>query len=280
MKITSKILLSVVAFLIFSACNESKSKPESTSPQNKNLPTPEALVDRFSYMMGYEIGFNQSLDSIVLNFDYFMQGYWEAFNKKDAMLSPEEMQNTKDEWTNMLFEIRDAKLAETRKKMEKVGEGIKERDQKFIHDMRQKEGYIVRPSGLIYKIIDQGTGKVPDQQSFVRMNIIAKLVDGTEFDNTYKSKPRELPVEALFAGWQEALTMMPEGSKWEVIVPPHLAYRDVGFGEMIPPHSAVILELQLLKVLEGEELEAAVQEFMMMMDPMRNKRGMPRPGAN
>lgn len=280
MKILAKLSLFVMVFMLLIACSESKNSPESASPKDKNLPMPEKLVDKFSYMMGYEIGFNQRLDSIVLNWDYFMQGYWEAFNKMDAKLSPEEMQEVKDEWMNMLFELRDKKLAETKKKMEIVGEEIKERDLQFVHDMRQKEGYITRPSGLVYKIIDQGTGKVPKQQDFVRMNVIAKLVDGKLIDNTYESQPRELPVEAVFAGWQEALMMMPEGSKWEVIVPPHLAYRDAGFGDLIPPHSAVILELQLLKVLEGEELEAARKNFIMMMDPARARQGMPRPGGN
>lgn len=266
MNLFFRTLLIVFTSISIAACNESE-KPEATEPMDQKLPRAEELVDQFSYIQGYEFGFHQMLDSISLNFDYFMQGYWDAFNKRDAMFKQDSMRLIRENWMGMLQVTRDEKLAETRKKMEEVGKQVLERDQQFVHEARQKEGNKVRPSGLIYKIIKQGTGKVPQKTDFVRMHIVAKLTDGTVFDSTYGSKPHELPVEVVFAGWNEALMMMPEGSIWEVIIPPHLAYRDVGFGDIIPPHAALIMQIELLSILQGPELEQAARNFMMMTNP-------------
>ncbi|PKL86256.1 MAG: hypothetical protein CVV22_03605 [Ignavibacteriae bacterium HGW-Ignavibacteriae-1] len=270
----------VFGFLMFAiyACGEQNDKPRATKPEDLKLPKPDSLVDQFSYIQGYEFGFYQGMDSIDLNFDYFMQGYWDAFNKKDAMFSQDSLEFIKQSWMQRIQEQRDAKLEVTRKRMEEIGKAILERDQKFVHEARQKEGNIVRPSGLIYRIIKQGSGKVPVNEDFVRMHTVAKLTDGTVFDSTGQT-PHELPAGAVFAGWNEALLMMPVGSTWEVIIPPHLAYRDIGFGDKIPPHAAIILEIELLDILEGEELEKAAYNFMMMTNPAGQPGAPGQPGG-
>lgn len=150
-----------------------------------------------------------------------------------------------------------------------------------MFDIRQKEGMITRPSGLVYKIIQQGKGPVPTNEDFVKMHFIQKLTDGKVIDSTYKGNAFNLPVQAVYAGWNEALRMMPVGSIWELYIPPHLAFRDVGFGDFIPPHSAIILRIELISILEGEELQRAVQEYMQLTNPGGGGPGGPggRPGG-
>jgi FKBP-type peptidyl-prolyl cis-trans isomerase FklB len=272
----------VLGFLVFAfyACEHDK-KPVALEPMDQKLPKADSLVDQFSYVQGYEFGFYQSFDSIVLNFDYFMQGYWDAFNKKDAMFNQDSIEFIKQSWMQKIQELRDAKLEVTRKKMEEVGKVVLERDQKFMFDIRQKEGMITRPSGLVYKIIQQGKGPVPTNEDFVKMHFIQKLTDGKVIDSTYKGNAFNLPVQAVYAGWNEALRMMPVGSIWELYIPPHLAFRDVGFGDFIPPHSAIILRIELISILEGEELQRAVQEYMQLTNPGGGGPGGPggRPGG-
>ncbi|MCO5251616.1 MAG: FKBP-type peptidyl-prolyl cis-trans isomerase [Candidatus Kapabacteria bacterium] len=265
MKFLMKTL--VFGFFMFAvyACGEQNERPQATEPKDLNLPKPDSLVDQFSYVQGYEFGFFQSFDSVVLNFDYFMQGYWDAFNKKDAMFNQDSLEFIKQSWMQRIQEQRDAKLEVTRKKMEEVGKEVLERDQKFMMDIRQKEGMITRPSGLVYKIIQQGKGPVPTNDDFIKMHFVQKLTDGKIIDSTYKGNPFDLPVQAVYPGWNEALRMMPVGSIWELYVPPHLAFRDMGLGDIIPPHSAIILRIELISILEGEELQKAVHHFMQII---------------
>ncbi len=265
LKLLSLIILAVSIFLI--ACNESKDSLVPIKLEDRKMDAPKELIDRFSYMNGYEFGFYQKFDSVVINFDYFMQGYFDAFSGKDAMLDANELELVKQEWMEFLQNKRDKKLAETQEKMRKLGEQIIERDQKFVAEMRQKPGYTVQPSGLIYKIIEQGGGKIPTNDDFVRMHVVVKLTDGTIIDSTYGGRPHEIPVQVVYPGWNEALRMMPEGSIWELIVPPHLGFRELGFGDKIPPHAALQLKVELIKILEGEELETAIRNFMMMTNP-------------
>lgn len=111
----------VLGFLVFAfyACEHDK-KPVALEPMDQKLPKADSLVDQFSYVQGYEFGFYQSFDSIVLNFDYFMQGYWDAFNKKDAMFNQDSIEFIKQSWMQKIQELRDAKLEVTRKKWKKL----------------------------------------------------------------------------------------------------------------------------------------------------------------
>ncbi|MDH5559229.1 MAG: FKBP-type peptidyl-prolyl cis-trans isomerase [Deltaproteobacteria bacterium] len=103
-------------------------------------------------------------------------------------------------------------------------------------------------SGLQFKIIKEGTGKTPDQNNIVTVHYIGKLVDGTVIDSSYdKGAPATFPANGVIPGWQEALVMMSEGSKWEIFIPPSLGYGERGIGP-IPPNSTLIFEVELLGV--------------------------------
>ncbi|MCK5913329.1 MAG: FKBP-type peptidyl-prolyl cis-trans isomerase, partial [Desulfuromusa sp.] len=105
-------------------------------------------------------------------------------------------------------------------------------------------------SGLQYKVIKAGEGASPTAESQVQVHYSGKLLDGTEFDSSYKrGEPATFPVNQVIAGWTEALQLMKEGDKWQVVIPSELAYAERGAPPTIPPNATLIFEVELLKVL-------------------------------
>lgn len=130
----------------------------------------------------------------------------------------------------------------------------KEAGEKFLAENKTKEGVQTTPSGLQYKIITKGTGAIPADTSRVKVHYKGTLIDGTEFDSSYKrkdkngqSKPSTFRANQVIKGWTEALTMMPVGSKWELYIPYELAYGSRNSGK-IKPFSTLIFEVELLGI--------------------------------
>jgi FKBP-type peptidyl-prolyl cis-trans isomerase len=126
---------------------------------------------------------------------------------------------------------------------------------KFLNSNKKSKDIQVTESGLQYRIIKEGTGKTPSVNDRVKCNYIGTLIDGREFDSSFKrGKPTEFRVSGVIKGWQEALKMMKEGGKWELFVPPELGYGlRVRPGGMIEPNMALIFELELIEVIAPEE---------------------------
>ena len=121
--------------------------------------------------------------------------------------------------------------------------------EKFLADIRLKEGVVTTESGLQYKIITKGTGAIPADTCKVKVNYKGTLIDGTEFDSSYKRKePATFRANQVIKGWTEALTMMPVGSKWELYIPYDLAYGSRETGGQIKPFSTLIFEIELLDI--------------------------------
>ena len=124
-----------------------------------------------------------------------------------------------------------------------------ERGEKFLMENKAKEDVKTLPSGLQYKVIKEGTGKTPKLTDTVVTHYRGTLLDGTEFDSSYKrNEPAEFPVNRVIKGWTEALQLMKEGSKWMLYVPSKLAYGERGAGGAIGPNEALIFEVELIKV--------------------------------
>lgn len=121
--------------------------------------------------------------------------------------------------------------------------------EKFLAENKGKEGVVTTPSGLQYKIITKGDGAIPADTSKVKVNYKGTLIDGTEFDSSYKrNEPATFLANQVIKGWTEALTMMPVGSKWELYIPYNLAYGSRETGGQIKPFSVLIFELELLGI--------------------------------
>ncbi|KMV71433.1 peptidylprolyl isomerase [Rosenbergiella epipactidis] len=121
---------------------------------------------------------------------------------------------------------------------------------KYLEENRQREGVNSTESGLQFRVLTQGEGAIPSRQDRVRVHYTGKLTDGTVFDSSVaRGEPAEFPVSGVIAGWIEALTLMPVGSKWELVIPQHLAYGERGAGASIPPFSTLVFEVELLDIL-------------------------------
>ena len=120
----------------------------------------------------------------------------------------------------------------------------------FLAENKGKEGVVTLPSGLQYKILKAGDGKKPTDADTVECHYRGTLIDGTEFDSSYARAAGEVHARrGMIAGWREALKLMPVGSKWQLFVPPQLAYGEKGTGRHVGPNATLVYEMELLKVL-------------------------------
>ena len=174
----------------------------------------------------------------TLSKDNFLAGFIAAI-KNGAIVTPEDAQKYAREHTEAIK----AKALEAQ-----YGEN-KAAGEKFLAENKTKEGVITTESGLQYKVIKEGKGEIPTKESTVKVHYKGTLIDGTEFDSSYKrEEPTSFRADRVIAGWTEALTMMPVGSKWELYIPQELAYGVRGAGEQIKPFSALVFEVELLGI--------------------------------
>ena len=174
----------------------------------------------------------------ALNKDNFLAGFIAAV-KNGAVVSVEDARTYVETHTEAIK----AKALEA-----KYGEN-KAAGEKFLAENKTKEGVVTTESGLQYKVIKAGKGEIPTKESSVKVNYKGTLIDGTEFDSSYKrNAPATFRADQVIKGWTEALTMMPVGSKWELYIPQELAYGSRETGGLIKPFSTLIFEVELLEI--------------------------------
>ena len=194
-------------------------------------------MDKFSYAIGLGIGQNLlSMGAQGINVEDFAQAIADVLNRKETAISHNEAR-----------EIVNKYFMELEEKMN--AENI-EKGKAFLAENAKKEGIITLPSGLQYEVITEGNGKKPSATDRVKCHYEGTLVDGTLFDSSIKrGQPAVFGVNQVIKGWVEALQLMSEGSKWRLFIPSELGYGAQQAGEMIPPHSTLIFEVELIEVL-------------------------------
>ena len=194
-------------------------------------------MDKFSYAIGLGIGQNLlSMGAQGINVEDFAQAIADVLNRKETAISHNEAR-----------EIVNKYFMELEEKMN--AENI-EKGKAFLEENAKKEGVITLPSGLQYQIITEGSGKKPSATDKVKCHYEGTLIDGTLFDSSIKrGQPAVFGVNQVIKGWVEALQLMSEGSKWRLFIPSELGYGAQQAGEMIPPHSTLIFEVELIEVL-------------------------------
>ena len=194
-------------------------------------------MDKFSYAIGLGIGQNLlSMGAQGINVEDFAQAIADVLNGKETAISHNEAR----EIVNKYFMELEAKMN---------AENI-EKGKAFLEENAKKEGVITLPSGLQYEVITEGNGKKPSATDKVKCHYEGTLIDGTLFDSSIKrGQPAVFGVNQVIKGWVEALQLMSEGSKWRLFIPSELGYGAQQAGEMIPPHSTLIFEVELIEVL-------------------------------
>jgi len=203
-------------------------------------------MDKVSYIIGTQIGENFKKAEIDVNLELLMQGLKDTLQGKEPALSQAEMQKVYSDWQQSM---REKQLAKQKKEAaENLAAGTA-----FLEANKTKEGVKVLPSGLQYKVITEGTGNTPTADDTVKTHYRGTLIDGTEFDSSYKrNRPAEFPVKGVIKGWTEALQLMKEGAKWELYIPANLAYGERG-RPGIPPNSTLVFEIELIEIVKPAE---------------------------
>ena len=200
--------------------------------------------DKVSYVIGTQIGGNLKKQSIDVNPDILAKGIKDALSGGKTLLTEQETKETMAAFEKEMM-VKHAAMMKT------LGEKNKKEGEAFLADNKKKEGVTTLPSGLEYKVIKAGTGKKPKATDTVTVNYRGTLTDGTEFDSSYKrGQPATFAVTGVIPGWTEALQLMGEGAKWQVVVPPHLGYAERGAGSTIGPNATLIFEIELLSIQE------------------------------
>jgi FKBP-type peptidyl-prolyl cis-trans isomerase FklB len=197
--------------------------------------------DKLSYALGADMGNNLKKFEIDVNADVYIKGMKDAMSGGKVLLTDEEIKA-------LIVSLQKDLQTKQQEKMKAQGEKNKKEGEAFLAENKKKEGVKTLPSGLEYKVITEGKGKSPKDTDTVTVHYKGTLIDGTEFDSSYKrNEPATFPVNGVIKGWTEALQLMKEGSKWQLFIPANLAYGDAG-RPGIPPNSVLIFEVDLLKV--------------------------------
>ena len=227
-----------------SASKTGKTPAAAKAPGAKNqsavsLDSPKAKA---SYAIGLNIGKGMSKSSVDVDADILMQGLKDGLSGGKALMTDEEI---KTELNQLQAQLRQA----AEEKARQLGEENKKEGESFLAANKEKEGVVALPDGLQYKILAAGTGPKPTASDTVICNYRGTLINGTEFDSSYKrGQPATFPVGQVIPGWTEALQLMPVGSKWQIFIPDEMAYGPRGAGPDIGPNSTLIFEVELLSI--------------------------------
>jgi FKBP-type peptidyl-prolyl cis-trans isomerase FklB len=202
--------------------------------------------DKASYSIGYDIGETFKKQKIELNIDSLVAGLKEALAGKEASLSKDEREKTLQAFQKEMMEKQIAASKEAAEKNKAEGE-------KFLEENKKKDGVKTTASGLQYKVIKEGSGASPKETDTVVTNYRGTLIDGTEFDSSYKrNEPASFPVNRVIKGWTEALQLMKPGAKYQLFIPSSLAYGERGAGQTIGPNATLIFDVELLSIKAPE----------------------------
>ncbi len=225
------------------------SAQEATTPA---IPAPEikpaapldaaTLKDKVSYFYGADVARSFQDNKVDINMESFLQGLKDTVDKKPTKYTTEELEVAMNQFAQ-------AMVAKQQKDMAEAGLKNAAEGEKFLADNAKREGVKTTASGLQYEIIKAGDGAKPTASDTVTVHYHGTLINGKVFDSSVDRKePATFPVGGVIPGWVEALQLMPLGSKWKLFIPAKLAYADRGAGPEIGPGSALIFEVELLKI--------------------------------
>lgn len=191
--------------------------------------------DKVSYSVGLQIGFNLSRQKVDINPDILAAGIKDALAGK-PQLNPDQIK-----------EVMTAFEKDMEQKQKEAGDKNKTEGAKFLEENKKKDGVKTTGSGLQYKVLKEGNGAQPKATDTVTVNYRGTLINGTEFDSSYKrGQPATFPVNGVIKGWTEALQLMKVGSKYQLFIPSSLAYGERAVSPDLSANSTLIFEVELL----------------------------------
>ena len=231
-----RFILIFAAFLLTLPLFAQEKSPQDKSPQA----TPAFLKDtkdKVSYSIGLNIGTNLSRQHVEINSEALAAGIQDGIANKPQL--------TQDQ----IKEVMTAFEKDLQAKLKAAGEKNAAEGAKFLEENKKKEGVKTTASGLQYKVLKEGTGAQPKATDTVTVNYRGTLINGKEFDSSYqRGQPATFPLNGVIKGWTEGVQLMKQGAKYQLFVPPNLAYGERAAGPDITPNSTLIFEVELLDV--------------------------------
>jgi len=244
----------IVGSVLYCAAQTQTAQPSSSSTQKSPataahakaaasaVPVLKTPKDKVSYAIGADLAGRLKSQSIDVDPVLLSRGLRDALAGTKPLMTQDEVRATLTDLQNQLRQKQAAAVKELSDQNKKEGDA-------FLVENKGKEGVVTLPSGLQYKILKAGDGEKPKPTDTVVCNYRGTLLNGKEFDSSYKrGQPATFPVSGVIKGWTEALQLMPVGSKWQLFIPPDLAYGDRGAGNDIAPGATLIFEVELLSI--------------------------------
>jgi len=237
MKIRGLVILAITVLVMLNSCG--KNAIQSAKMKNQ--------ADSLSYAFGTVYYNALTADSLFLEPVMFAKAMVDGKDSKAAMTD-----DIARSYIMVFINKRESDVAAKQAEANKVlYKDYIAQNEEYLAKNKEKAGVTVTPSGLQYEVITLGTGPKPSAESTVKVHYAGTLIDGTEFDSSYKrNTPAEFPVSGVIPGWTEALQLMPVGSKFRIVLPENIAYGANGAGDMIKPFSALIFDVELLEIVK------------------------------
>ena len=239
-------LLCVVGFVVVELLRaaepaetpKSEGAPKAEGTAKSGEPALKTGKEKISYILGTNVGRQFKGQMIELDYPAFLKGLEHAMEGKPLLMTPAEMR-----------EMMQVLQADMRMRQADAAERNRKQGEIFLEDNKKQPGVIALPSGLQYKVIQEGTGPKPTATDTVTTHYRGPRLDGTEFDSSYgRGQPMSFKVGGVIAGWTEALQLMPVGSKWQLFIPSNLAYKERGSPPNIGPNATLIFEVELISI--------------------------------
>ena len=218
------LLIAAVLPLFIVACQKAPEQAVSPEPAAAAAasPTLDSDVQVYSYGVGFQIGSQMAASPLEMNSENVIAGLKDGLAKSESLVSQEKMQEVAQRFQAEMAAKQQAEADVLSKDNAAAAEA-------FLAANASKEGVTVLDNGLQYRVIESAEGAKPGASDTVVVHYRGTFIDGTEFDSSYsRDEPAEFPLNAVIPGWQQALQLMPVGSKWEVFIPPALAYGSGG----------------------------------------------------
>lgn len=238
-----KILFAALALTLITGCAMADSKPSF-----------QTLEEKISYIIGFQFGTDMKKDQIAVSPEVFIQGMQAGLAGAAPALDEKQMAQAMDEFRVKMMAQQQAKLKQQAAENKKKGDA-------FRAEYKKKPGVKTLPNGIMYRVITEGKGPSPKPTDIVQAHYTGKLVDGAKFDSSEgRDKPVSFPLDGVIQGWSEALQHMNKGAKWEIVLPPEMAYGDRQVGPMIGPGSTLVFEVQLVDFAPPKAEEAPAKK--------------------
>ena len=198
--------------------------------------------EKVSYGFGVDLARNLTRTGVDVDPDILIKGFQDELSGRKLLMSEDALRAAMSEHYAEMMRRRDQAMQMVAEQNRKIGEA-------FLAENKTRKGVLTLPSGLQYRVLTAGTGRKATDADTVVCHYRGTLVNGTEFDSSHRTgQPATIRVADVIPGWQEALKLMPEGSKWEIFIPPDLAYGDQKSLRNIGPNSTLIFELELISI--------------------------------